>query len=160
MSKVVYTNKSAIIYGIYRYKLTRTWGDPSKSMCFVGLNPSVADATDDDPTIRRLVQFAIREGCGRLAVVNLFAMILTDSKKLPAQIAPIGPFNRRFVSEEIQHSKLTVVGWGSNKAVTPGIVNNVILDGLSHVFCFGTNKDGSPKHPLYLKSTTPLRPWR
>ena len=42
----------------YRYVLTRTWDETLLNIMFVGLNPSTADETTDDPTIRRCINFA------------------------------------------------------------------------------------------------------
>lgn len=39
--------------GKYRYRLWRVWDESLPTCCFVMLNPSKADATEDDPTIRQ-----------------------------------------------------------------------------------------------------------
>lgn len=50
--------------GKYRYSLSRRWGEIRAGrppIVFVMLNPSTADHTVDDPTIRRCIAFAKRE---------------------------------------------------------------------------------------------------
>ena len=66
----------------YRYSLLREWDDTRHKCLFIMLNPSTADASRDDPTIRRCIAFAKREGCGGLHVVNLFAYRATDPVEL------------------------------------------------------------------------------
>ena len=63
--------------GRYRYSLWRKWG-PGATCMFVGLNPSTADETADDPTIRRCMAFARDWGYGALCMANLFAYRATD----------------------------------------------------------------------------------
>lgn len=50
--------------GLYRYWLDRKWAiEANASIClFVGLNPSTADADQDDPTIVKCMDFAKRWG--------------------------------------------------------------------------------------------------
>ena len=59
----------------YRYLLWRKWGKSphSKYVMFVGLNPSTADESIDDPTIRRCICFAKDWGYDGLFMANLFA---------------------------------------------------------------------------------------
>lgn len=68
--------------GRYRYRLWRTWAPELPRMAWIMLNPSTADAEVDDPTIRRCVGFAKREGCGGIEVVNLYAYRSTDPSVL------------------------------------------------------------------------------
>ena len=75
--------------GAFRMMLWRTWSD-GPQVTFVMLNPSTADATHDDPTIRRCVGFAKREGFGCLVVVNLFNFRATKPKDLFQASDPIG----------------------------------------------------------------------
>lgn len=42
----------------YRYSLERVWDQNKPIIGFIGLNPSTADSTEDDATIRRCIQFA------------------------------------------------------------------------------------------------------
>ena len=49
--------------GTYRYSLTREWAEGPR-LLFVMLNPSTADAEADDPTIRKCIGYAQREGFG------------------------------------------------------------------------------------------------
>src|SRR3954454_15761859 len=80
--------------GRYRYLLSRQVGPGLRTATFIMLNPSTADATNDDPTIRRCIGFARQWGCGRLAVLNLFAVRATDPAEMKRADDPVGPENR------------------------------------------------------------------
>jgi hypothetical protein len=58
----------------YRYRLQRTWGDSGRHATWIMLNPSTADAMEDDPTIRRCTAFTKAWGLDGLVAVNLFAL--------------------------------------------------------------------------------------
>jgi hypothetical protein len=57
----------------WRYALWRRWDLSKPPFIVIGLNPSMADELQDDPTIRRCINFAKREGCGSYVMLNLFA---------------------------------------------------------------------------------------
>ena len=88
--------------GAYRYRLTRCWTsdlfrDGDGQMLVVGLNPSTADAVHDDPTVRRCIGFAHREGCAELVIVNLFALRSPTPRRLVYAADPVGPENDRHI---------------------------------------------------------------
>ena len=161
---------------MYRYLLTRQWNHPNaglsdtqihamgmgrdlKQMVFVMLNPSTADAYEDDPTIRRCVSFARREGYDMLHVANLYAGRATKPSDLYKMGDPVGPENERVWSKIKKHAEdnvAIVCAWGADRRAriqAQRFLN--FMDGRA-LHCLGTTKDGSPKHPLYLKSDAPL----
>src|SRR4051812_5648202 len=79
--------------GTYRYRLGRSWEPSMPRLGFVMLNPSVASADIDDPTIRRCIGFAQRLGFGSIDVGNLFAYRATKPKDLKEAGFPEGPDN-------------------------------------------------------------------
>src|SRR5262245_37402135 len=83
----------------YRYFLQRRLSECPQVMTFVMINPSTADDKVDDRTIRRCREFAIREGCGVLQVVNLFAWRDQDREVLLTVADPVGPENQKWVEE-------------------------------------------------------------
>ena len=146
--------------GLYRYRLTRTWGT-EPPMTFVMLNPSTADAEKDDPTIRRCMGFARREGCGGIVVVNLFALRVTRPVHLfDGSIADDaeGPLNRSAVWNALCTGYTLVAAWGAHPLADTSSVHLLVKD-MPGVLCLGMTADGSPRHPLYLKSDTPLEVW-
>jgi hypothetical protein len=64
--------------------------DPLRTVAFIGLNPSTADETTDDPTVRRCVGFAKRWGYDRMVMLNAFAYRATDPKALYALTTTVG----------------------------------------------------------------------
>jgi hypothetical protein len=143
----------------YRYTLWRAWGIDVRYVNFIGLNPSTADETADDPTIRKCMEFAKRWGYGAMCMTNLFALRATDPRILKKSVIPISPpDNPYWIMEAAKNADLVVAAWGNHGAyLKQGLtVTNLFLAG-KHLKCFGTNKDGSPKHPLYLPYTTPLQ---
>lgn len=146
--------------GKYRYQLTRQWAD-GPVMGFIMLNPSTADATVDDPTIRRCIAFATREGCGGLLVMNLFALRATKPSALAQHSHPIGPEWRHWMDAGL--ARVTgplVAGWGAQKGIDAAVATTlhvVSVCGTRHeVKCLGTTKDGYPRHPLYVRGDQPL----
>lgn len=158
------TDRSAVISacGLYRYVLTRIVGPGSRSTVFIMLNPSIADATADDPTIRRCIGFAQRWGCGRLVVLNLFAFRATDPADLKRAEEPVGPENRAWFDRTLVDKLCVgpvVCGWGVH-GVHLG-QDRVVLGWLETYgvkpLALGVTKDGHPKHPLYLpRSAEPM----
>lgn len=142
--------------GAYRYRLTRRWG--AGPVCtFIMLNPSTADATEDDPTIRRCVGFAHRERCGSLMVVNLFAFRAANPADLLAADNPTGPGNFEALSgataTAIKNGWPLISAWGAHYAAKKrGAEIRAVLP----TMCLGKTADGSPRHPLYVRANTPL----
>lgn len=149
--------------GTYRYTLWRWWEEPSvnvDALTVIGLNPSTADALQDDPTIRRCVGFAKREGCGALLMLNLFALRATDPATLRLHPNPIGPANDLALNDWIQCARdrgtPVVAAWGAHGALHGRAA--AIVSRFPGLRCFGVTKDGHPRHPLYLRADTPLVP--
>ncbi len=144
---------------MYRYTLTRELTGPLLSsdygICWVMLNPSTADEKNDDPTIRRCMHFAKREGASRMVVVNLFAYRATSPLDLALARYPHGPENLKHVTEQASRWQV-VCAWGSNTMVSNA--DPKVMDFLKTrpCWCLGVTKDGSPRHPLYVKSDQPL----
>jgi hypothetical protein len=145
--------------GLYRYELTREWG-PGKLVCFIGLNPSTADAEQDDPTIRRCISFAKREGGGRLLMLNLFSWRSTNPKALIGLPNPIGEPPEE-IAPRWNNAALVIAAWGAIHKSLRWRAGQVadMLCGDSRARCLGTTADGSPRHPLYVRGTAPLQAW-
>ena len=149
--------------GDYRYRLDRRWDrNNDDRITFILLNPSTADGFKDDPTIRRCVGFAQGWEAGAVTIVNLFAYRSTDPKQLYGAFDPVGEDNDRFIREAVTGVSYVVAAWG-NHGNFMGRCENVIesmriADVKLH--CFGLNKTGQPKHPLYLGEFSHLIPFR
>ena len=146
--------------GKYRYRLGRMWGrviDPT--VLFVMLNPSTADGTQDDPTIRRCVGFAKTWGFGHLLVGNMFAYRSTDPKALRALTVDeaTGPENDAHLEHMASIAHKIVCAWGA-----PGGTRfpAPLRKHADKLFCLGMTKLGFPRHPLRLRGDTPLQRFR
>ena len=142
--------------GLYRYSLTRRWADGPRAL-FVMLNPSTADATADDPTIRRCISFARREGCGAIEVVNCYALRSTSPAALRmSAIDIVGPHNRQAVEAALQYAARVICAWGAHP-VESSPVPALLAE--ADRWCLGVTADGSPRHPLYVRADAPLLRW-
>jgi len=153
--------KSAIISedGLYRYSLSRIWNDNLPMVMFIMLNPSIADAEIDDPTIRRCIGFAKSWGFGGLCVGNLFAYRATNPKELLNINDPIGSENINFLNDMFNKSEICVFAWGNSKILyklsqweNENAYLYNFLTNLNKCHYLELSKNGTPKHPLYLKS--------
>jgi len=141
----------------YRYLLTRRWDD-GPAMTWIMLNPSTADASEDDPTIRRCVGFARREGCGAIQVVNLFALRAADPRELLASPDPVGPGNDGFLLAR-PLAACIVAAWGTHGSLRGRSAEvRAMLVGV-RLLCLGVTSIGEPRHPLYVRADAPLVPF-
>lgn len=145
--------------GRYRYSLSRAWADGRGMMTFVMLNPSTADASLDDPTIRRCIGFAKREGLGSLRVVNLFGLRSADPSALAEADDPTGPENWRYVGEAMDDAETIVCAWGAHPFASKNSYSLQMTAGKMRMVCLGKTKGGHPRHPLYVPSAQPLEPF-
>lgn len=148
----------------WRYTLTRRWSfgfDPSRVVAFIGLNPSTADETLDDPTIRRCINFAHAWGMEAMIMLNLFGYRATRPGVMLAADDPVGEGNDAAIARVTSEVGLVVGAWGAN--ASHEIVRQraeAVMQALSSpVFCLGKTKDGHPRHPLYVKGETVLEPY-
>lgn len=167
-----HVTKGALISedGLYRYRLWRRWGWGPR-MVWVMLNPSTADASVDDPTIRRCMGFARREGFDAIDVINLFAYRATKPSELreaaEAGVDPEGPLNAQEWGNTLHGPpKMVVAAWGAHaRKMGFGWWNPTFLEFVKQqdrpggFMCLGTTSDGSPRHPLYVKGDQEFVPW-
>ena len=145
--------------GVYCYWLSRRLAMGERTVLFVGLNPSTADARQDDPTIRRCVGFARRWGFDWLYMGNLNAFRSTDPKKLPVDgLEAVGPRNQEALTWMCQRAEVVVAAWGANTLNDYARTLGQRILAFPQTRCLGSNTDGTPKHPLYLRKTTELQP--
>ena len=149
----------------HRYLLERRWRE-GKPLTWVMLNPSTAGAFADDPTIKRCIRFAQRDGYAGIQVVNLFALRATDPRELQAHPDPVGPCNDRMLAEATLGAAV-VAAWGTHQG--PGDRGHVVAARLARtglaMVCLGATKAGHPVHPLArgrarVPDDAPFVPWR
>ncbi len=136
----------------YRYRLWREWDAVAPRVGFVMLNPSQADETVNDPTIRRCVGFARSWGYGAVEVVNLFAYRTPHPKHLRQVGDPIGQDNDRTLIEFAQRVDRIILAWGNWGTLHSRDQQAIALFSVADLYCFGVTKQGQPMHPLYLPS--------
>ena len=149
--RLPYTETSAVFSdcGAYRYLLSRTWDDSLERITWIGLNPSVADADQDDRTIGRIVDFSNRWGFGGLDMLNAFAFRSTFPKQMQAAADPVGPENDAFIQRYCAAPRTVVAAWGVGGAFAGRHGDLVAL--LPNLECLTKTKHGFPGHPLYVR---------
>ena len=162
--------------GRYRYQLGRRWGT-GPMLPWIMLNPSAADDGGDDPTTRRVVSFSRSWGYGACVVVNLFGFRCANPDQLRATAEPIGRRNARSVTAAIDEAAMSgadriVVGWGVHGhrwlAIESEVASRLrrsVASAAEHwtaralrPVMLGATTSGAPRHPLYVRSSTALRP--
>ncbi len=161
---------------LYRWALKRNIQSVNRTLLFIGLNPSKGNSYYDDPTIKRLRQFCLIFGYGNLIILNLFARVTKSPKLLRTCFDPIGEENDKVLDyNALTWSKNSLwdlcFGWGRNgglfkrdfevmRLLSPHFVNrSIFCKGSLGPLAFGLNTSGSPRHPLYLPSTSKLKPY-
>ena len=138
----------------HRYKLSRHWDLNKPQILYIMLNPSIGNESIDDPTIRRLLSFTRKFDYGGFFVGNLFTYITPNPKTLDTSI---GLTNKNLNVLENLVSKVdnVVYAWGSS-IEEPKEFRKFIFNPM----CFGKNLNGTPKHPLYLPSSSKIIKFR
>jgi hypothetical protein len=153
---------------MYRYTLHRTWHHEIarigavRSALWIMLNPSTANSEVDDATIRKVMGFCESWGYNALTVVNLFAYRSRDPTILSTVKDAVGPENDKHIRAQVNlhrsDDSIIVAAWGADEfAVARAAAIAPMFEGRAK--CLGTNRNGSPGHPLYKKGSTALVPW-
>lgn len=149
--------------GRYRHSLTRCWGKSGQSILFIGLNPSTATEDKNDPTIVREIAFAKREGFDFYVKVNLMDYRATDPKALLCRDVIVrSEYNTAIILEAAISSNRVVAAWGAlHKKFRPYAeeIRTYLAMRSITLSSLGMTKDGFPRHPLYVRSNTPLSPY-
>ena len=135
----------------YRYELHRTWDEEKEKVLFIMLNPSTADAMQDDLTTIRCMNFAKRWGYGGLMIGNIYpfrAKRPKDLRKWLKEHNGVGIANwenQVNVKEMANEADLIVCAWGCNY---PGIPYWLEKD-FGNLHYLELCRDNiTPKHPL------------
>jgi hypothetical protein len=139
---------------MYRYELHRKW-DNGDRVVFVGLNPSTADDSVNDPTVRRCISIAKDLGFGSLSLINLFAARSTDPKALRDFADPIGIGNNTVLKKHARDSSIKIAMWGNNGTYLrrDAYARELFAD----LYCLRITKQNQPSHVLYLPKEIELR---
>lgn len=149
--------------GNFRYRLWRIWGEAPRVL-FVMLNPSTADADNDDATVRWLMGWAERNGFGGIEVCNLYAYRTKSPKELKRAGYPAGEGNLRLLlstAKLVDNSGGKVVcAWGAHaEAHWAHSVRLCLEDAAIVPYALKINAGGSPAHPLYLPGGVEATQW-
>ncbi|MCH1418575.1 MAG: DUF1643 domain-containing protein [Flavobacteriaceae bacterium] len=146
--------KGAIRIKAKRYRLWRIWAEDRPLVLFLLLNPSRGDAIQNDPTVNRLIDFAETHGYGGFYLGNLYAHITPYPKELSELNLNLEKKNKQHIKNMIALCEDVVFAWGNH-----GELPQWLAELVQKPLCFGQNKNGSPKHPLYLAKSTRLIPF-
>tara|TARA_E500000178_G_C16409447_1_gene482323 strand:+ start:40 stop:522 length:483 start_codon:yes stop_codon:yes gene_type:complete len=138
--------------GKYRYNLSRIWDEEKPKILFIMLNPATADDTVDDPTIRRVINYAKDWGYGGVFVGNLYAFRSKSPKDLRNIDNPMGENNIQEVYSLLELVEKVIYAWGNKKKEPSWLRERVDTP-----YCIDVGINGIPKHPLRLKLTLKCR---
>ncbi|SFV56482.1 hypothetical protein MNB_SV-14-19 [hydrothermal vent metagenome] len=142
----------------YRYFLSRVWDKTKPMVMIIGLNPSTADETEDDPTTERCISFSKSWGYGGVYMLNLFAFRSTQPKDMFNELNPIGLKNDDYIKIYSKKVDIIICAWGNNGGYKNR--SQYIREEFDNLFYIKLNQTGEPSHPLYLKSDLLPKKWK
>lgn len=147
--------------GRYRYDLRRVFKSRKPLLGWVMLNPSTADETKLDPTLRRVKAYSSDWGYGGFVIRNLFALRATDPRELLTADDPVGPDNDEWLAGHWDGVGRVVVGWGAGRYPRIGDRWRHVAALLAPMepLCLRLAKDGMPVHPLYQRADVVPHAW-
>lgn len=150
------SNANLSICRKYRYALWRIWDESKPYAMFIGLNPSTADETENDPTINRCISYSEDWGYGGLCMANLFAFRATEPSHMMSSDDPIGSDNDEWLKKLSKDAGVIVAAWGNKGSYLNR--SKKIIDMIPNLMCLKVNKSREPAHPLYQPRTAkPIR---
>jgi hypothetical protein len=149
--------------GRCRYHLERTWEPEKGYVLYVGLNPSKAGKDTDDMTVVKGQGFARRVfGAGGTLHGNAFPYIATNPVDLVESTTRDLEENDKWLLSMARRARVVVYAWGSFGGSLYDArfrkVESLLLPFSPR--CFGTTKDGCPRHISRIGYDTPHGPWR
>ncbi len=148
--------------GLYRPLLLRRWNLDKPLCSFGGVNPSTADASIDDATVRKWIGFATRLGFGGFVAWNNFDYRSTDVRMLGKVSKPISKENDLAITMALQSCEMNFAGWGSETKVPSRLrhrfreVEGLAMSLGTPLHCIGKTKAGNPRHALMTAYSTPV----
>lgn len=143
---------------VYRYTLWRRWADGDRYVNFICINPSTADESSDDPTVRKVIKFARSWGYDAVCITNLFAYRSTSISSMKKAADPVGFGNDRWLEKIASTASLIICAWGRDGAFNnrAGFVRTLLSRFDLHYLRI---TQGQPWHPLYLPDNTRPSRW-
>ena len=142
----------------YRYALWRRWGEGT-ALVWIMLNPSKADAEQDDPTIRVVCGRSRLLGYSGAVVMNLFAYRATSPADMMSAADPVGPDNDRTLLKVRTSAGPIVCAWGAHGGHRGRDRRVLSLLMGKDLAALRLTKDGHPCHPLRIPYSEPLVPY-
>jgi len=138
--------------GKYRYCLWRIWDEALPKTMFIGLNPSTANESQNDPTIRRVIGFATDWGFGGVYMMNCFPYISTD----PNALKDFGntAYNDRKLYLIGEQCEQIIFAWGAFSIVKELGRDEELKGMFPSAKALIINQNGTPRHPLYVPANT------
>lgn len=171
--KQLVTHRSALFSADrrYRYFLKTVWDESKPMLCGVLCNPSDADEVTPDNTDRVFRARAAILGYGGTWLVNIFAIVGSNPRRIREVADPIGPENNDHILKAARACGHVLCGWGTNgiykqrAEIVEHILRTMNTPATSpeeevQLFYLKMTKDGQPTHPLYIAMDTPLTRWR
>ncbi len=152
--------------GRYRQRLIRDWtpqGVCPRSILWIGMNPSIADSRDDDPTCSRERQVSVDLGYSRYLKGNVLDWRATEPRNLPNQTnQACSADNLPNIVEMAREAEIVVIAHGNMHQRYVPIIDRTI-EALRRVgkplFVLGRNATGHPKHILRMPAELNLEPF-
>ena len=152
--------------GRWRWWLTRVWDESLPMAALIGMNPSTANASEDDNTVHKEIHFCRDWGFGGLLKLNAYAYKATKPSDLwiarARGVDVVGEENTagRMLSllREFNVGR-TVACWGRLSTDRGWVLRDALEYFGVQLDCFKKNSDGSPAHPLYLPYGLVPQPW-
>lgn len=157
----------------HRWNLIRSWGDgeggPRRILPWIMLNPSTADHSQDDPTLKRIIGFSYRWGFDGLLVVNVFSYRTSKPAELADAVVDwdkrnawdvrdtcwsnadhvaglLAPYDAAIAAWGAPAGRLLdeTLAWSANLLEEIETRRSTKLE----LWCIGKTKGGHPVHPL------------
>lgn len=125
---------------------------------FIGLNPSTANESEPDNTIKRAILIAKYNGFGGIYMTNCFPFVSTDPSKL--EVDGSVERNNTFLLSIATNCQEVVFAWGNFKIVSKLKRDLHLINMFPNAKAIWINKNGSPKHPLFCKASSQLISFR